>query len=102
MLPIDERVAILEANEKTLFNQTKDLKSEIQAIHKLATSIELLAQKMQSVDEKVDNIDDRLDAIESKDSEDVRYLKRTTISCIITGVITAILGAIFALIMNTN
>lgn len=102
MSPLEEKVSIHEANIKTLFKLMEEVKSEIKAIHKLATSIELLAQKMNSVDEKVGNIDTRLDAIEKQDTDDVRYLKRTTISCIITGVITAILGALFALIMNTN
>lgn len=100
MNPVEEMIATHDANIKTIFKQIDDVKSEIKAIHKLATSIELLAQKMNSVDKKVDNIDDRLDAIESKDSDDVRYYKRTTISCIITGVITAILGALFALIIK--
>jgi chromosome condensin MukBEF ATPase and DNA-binding subunit MukB len=100
MNPIEEKIATHDANIKSIFHQIDDVKSEIKAIHKLATSIELLAQKMNSVDEKVDNIDDRLDAIEKKDSEDIRYYKRTTISCIITGVITAILGAVFALIIK--
>ena len=100
MLPLDERVAIQETNIKTIFKQIEDVKLEIRAIHKLATSIELLAQKMQSVDEKVGNIDTRLDAIERQPSEDIKYYKRTTISCIITGVITAILTAIFTLILK--
>lgn len=99
MLP-EEKVAILETNIKTLFKSLDDVKSEIKAIHKLATSIELLAQKMQSVDEKVGNIDVRLDAIEKQPTEDVRYYKRTLISCIITGVITAVLGALLALIIK--
>lgn len=99
MLP-EEKVAILETNIKTLFKLVDDVKSEIKAIHKLATSIELLAQKMQSVDEKVGNIDVRLDAIEKQPTEDVRYYKRTLISCVITGVITAVLGALLALIIK--
>ena len=100
MLPIEEKVAMHETNIKTLFKLLDDVKSEIKAIHKLATSIELLAQKMQSVDEKVGNIDVRLDAIEKQPTEDVRYYKRTLISCIITGVITAVLGALLALIIK--
>ena len=100
MLPIEEKVAILETNAKTLFKLVDDVKSEIKAIHKLATSIELLAQKMQSVDEKVGNIDTRLDAIEKQPSEDVKYYKRTIISCIATGIITTILGALLALIIK--
>jgi tetrahydromethanopterin S-methyltransferase subunit B len=100
MLPIEEKVAILETNAKTLFKLVDDVKSEIKAIHKLATSIELLAQKMQSVDEKVGNIDTRLDAIEKQPSEDIKYYKRTIISCIATGIITAILGALLALIIK--
>ena len=100
MLPLDERVAIQETNIKTIFKQIDDVKSELKAIHKLATSIELMAQKMQSVDEKVGSIDDRLDAIERQPSEDIRHYKRTTISCIITGVVTAILSAVFALILK--
>ena len=100
MLPLEEKVSIHEANIKTLFKQVEEVKSEIKAIHKLATSIELLAQKMNSVDEKIGNIDTRLDVIEKQDTDDIRYYKRTTISCIITGVITAILSAIFVLIIK--
>lgn len=100
MLPLEEKVAILETNAKTLFKLIDDVKSEIKAIHKLATSIELLAQKMQSVDEKVGNIDTRLDAIEKQPSEDIKYYKRTIIGCVATGIITAILGALLALIIK--
>ena len=91
MLPIEEKVAILETNTKTLFKSIDEVKTEIKAIHKLATSIELLAQKMQSVDEKVGNIDTRLDAIEKQPSEDIKYYKRIIISCVATGIITAVL-----------
>jgi 5'-deoxynucleotidase YfbR-like HD superfamily hydrolase len=100
MLPIEEKVAMHETNIKTLFKLLDDVKSEIKAIHKLATSIELLAQKMQSVDEKVGNIDTRLDAIEKQPSEDIKYYKRIIISCVATGIITAVLGALLALIIK--
>jgi hypothetical protein len=55
---------------------------------------------MQSVDEKVGNIDTRLDAIEKQPSEDIKYYKRTIISCVATGIITAVLGALLALIIK--
>lgn len=100
MLPENEQLAVNTENIKTLFNQMKEVKSEIHAIHKLATSIEILAEKMKSVDENVTNINTRLDRIEEKPSEDLRYYKRTFISCIATGVITAILGALLALIIK--
>ena len=90
----------IHKNIKTIFKQIEEVKSEIKAIHKLATSIELLAQKMQSVDEKVGSIDVRLDAIEKRPVEDMNHYKRTIISCIATGVIAAILGAVFALILK--
>ena len=100
MLPIEEKVAILETNSKTLFKLIDDVKSEIKAIHKFFCGVYQSVYNWQSVDEKVGNIDTRLDAIEKQPSEDIKYYKRTIISCVATGIITAILGALLALIIK--
>lgn len=99
-MEIHERLATLEANDKTIFHQLDEMKAEVHDIHKLATSVELIAKQTVDINKKVDNIDKRLDKVERAPNEDFRYYKRVAISCFVTGIISAILGAVLALILK--
>lgn len=98
-MELHERMARAEADIKNLFHQTKELKNEVNDIHKLTTSVELIAKQTVDINKKVDGIDKRLDTVEKAPAEDLKHYKRAIISCIITGVISLILGAIGALII---
>lgn len=99
-MELHERVATAEADIKNLFHQTKELKNEVNDIHKLTTSVELIAKQTVDINKKVDGIDKRLDTVEKAPAEDLKHYKRIIISCIITGVISLIIGAIGALILK--
>lgn len=99
-MEVHERLASLEANEKNIFHRLDEMKSELHDIHKLASSVEVIANQTVSINEKVDNIDKRLDVVEKAPVKDFKYYKRTVVSCLITGVLTAILGAVLALILR--
>lgn len=99
-MELHERMATAEADIKNLFHQTKELKNEVNDIHKLTTSVELIAKQTVDINKKVDGIDKRLDTVEKAPAEDLKHYKRVIISCIITGVVSAVLGAVIALILK--
>lgn len=99
-MEMHERMATAEANIKNLFHQATELKKEVDDIHKLTTSVELIAKQTVDINKKIDGIDKRLDTVEKAPADDFKHYKRAIISCIITGVVSAVLGAVIALILK--
>ena len=95
----NERVAKLEANEGTIFHQLTEIKNEVKDIRRLTNAVEKMATKMESIDTKVDSMDKRLNSVVNTPAEEFRYYKRTIISCILTGILSAGLGALIALMV---
>lgn len=67
-----------------------DLEKSIQEFHSLALSVNSLATNMEHMVEELKAQGKRLDAIESKDGD----MWRTVVKCILTGVITLVVGFI--------
>lgn len=63
------------------------------AVNKLAVSVEFMA-KEQSEQGK------RLDTLEKEPAENAKYYKRTIISCVITTLVGAVIGALIALLIH--
>lgn len=97
---IVERIAKLEANDVNIFHQLSEIKTEVKDIRRLTTAVEKIAVQTENITHKVDGIDARLDNVEKQSVEEYKHYKRVIVSCVITGIIGTIIGAIFALIIN--
>lgn len=97
---IVERIAKLEANDANIFHQLSEIKTEVKDIRRLTTAVEKIAVQTENITRKVDGIDARLDNVEKQSVEEYKHYKRVIVSCVITGIIGTIIGAIFALIIN--
>lgn len=93
-----ERLAICESNEKNIFHQLDEIKSEVKDICQLTIAVKELAVNTKATAEKVDGICDRLDAVERAPVEDMKHYRRVAVGCVITGIVGAVLGAVLALI----
>lgn len=93
----EERIAVLEANDKNIFRQLDEHKIAIDNIQRLVVSVEKIADKTNSISEKVDQIDDRLNQVEQqpiKRVEKARELILTAILSTIGGLLVGILSTI--------
>lgn len=95
-----ERIATLEANDRTLFHQLDEVKHEVKEIHRLTAAVEAVATQTKSTAEKVDAINERLEGVEKSPTEDFKYYKRTIIGAVFTGVVGIIIGAVLTLIIK--
>jgi len=93
-MTIEEKVAAMEAHESDIDRQISEIKGELKDLRGLTAAIERLAVSVKSMSEKVDKIDGRLASVESEPADEYRHYKRLAIGGIITGVI----GWLFALI----
>ena len=97
---IAERVVKLEADNKNIFHQLTEIKEDVRDIRQLTAAVEKIAVKTDETAKKLDGISERIEAVERLPAEDMRYYRRMAVSCIITGVIGTVLGAVLALILN--
>ncbi len=94
----DERIAVLEANDRNIFHQLDEMKEEIKVLRELIAAVQHLADKTESNTTLLQKVDKRLENIESAPLTDLKHYKRVAVAAIITGVVSAVLGAILALI----
>lgn len=99
-MELHERVARLEADEKTIFHQLTEIKDEVKDIRRLTAAVEKIAVKTESIDEKVDDMGSRISAVENEPAQNFAHYKRLAFGNIITAVISAVCAAILALIMK--
>lgn len=57
-MDIGERVASIEKDVEIIHTEIKDIKSQNEAIYKIATSVEVIAHDLKSMQKKVDSISD--------------------------------------------
>ena len=95
-----ERLAILEAEDKNIFHQHDEIKSEVKDIRRLTAAVEKMAEQMKNTSCKVDAIDRRLNCVEKAPAEDFKHYKQIIINCIITGILGAVIGAVLAMIIK--
>ena len=93
-------VVKLEADNKNIFHQLTEIKEDVRDIRQLTAAVEKIAVKTDETAKKLDGISERIEAVERLPAEDMQYYRRMAVSCIITGVIGTVLGAVLALILN--
>lgn len=86
----------MEKNEKRVEQMTEINKSLI----KLTATMDFMAKEQKRQGDQLAAQGDKIDKIEKEPSENAKYYKRTAISCIITGIISAALGALMALLFK--
>ncbi len=94
----DERIAVLETNDRNIFHQLDEMKEEIKVLRELATALQQLADKTENNTALLQKVDKRLENIESKPAADLNHYKRVAVAALITGVIGAVLGAVLAIL----
>lgn len=79
---------------------------ENELIHKMTTSIEKMAVNMEYMAKEQKRQGDeqikqgrRLEALEREPADNYKYLRRTIISCVVTGILGAIITAVITLII---
>ena len=94
----DERLAVLEANDKNIFHQLNEMKEEIKVLRELATAVQQLADKQENNTALLIKLDNRLDGIESRPGDDLNHYKRVAWAAVISGVVGAVLSAVLTLL----
>lgn len=89
MEELKETVARHDENIKALFEGQKEIRALAKSTNRLALSVEKLAVQMTSHEERIDAIED-----------DSRNKSRTVWTSIVTGIISAALGAMSAFLLK--
>lgn len=100
MPTVTERVAALEANEKTIFRKLDEIRAAVNDIHELSASVKVIATETMNISQKVDKIDCRLSEVEKQPVAAYTHYKRLIVGCIITGVLGAVIVAVMAVILK--
>ena len=95
-----QRVAALEANQKSIYHQLSEIKEDVKDIHRLTVAVERIAVRTETIDGKVDGIDKRLERVESAPAEDYKHFKRLIIGGFITTILAAVLTAVLSQILR--
>lgn len=66
----------------------------IDVVHEVATSVQLLAQESKNTGKKIDNLTEKVEEMEKKPGDEWSKTKVAAITAIVTGLISAGLGAI--------
>ncbi len=98
-LTADERIAVLETNERNIFHQIDEMKEEIKVLRLLATAVQQLADKTENNTALLQKVDKRLANIELQPVGDYNHYKRVIVTALVTGVLGAVLGALLSTII---
>lgn len=102
---VNERLARLEANEKTIFHQLSETEKEIKVLQQLTVAVERLANGQANITEKLDSLDNRfqkveenLSGLEKQPAEDFKYYKRLIFGTLLTSSMATLATAILSLV----
>ncbi len=96
----EERIAVLEANDRNIFHQLDETKQDIRVLLELTKAVQKIADKTDNTASLLEKVDKRLAKIERAPAVNLNNYKQTAVGAIISGVIGIILGAFFALILR--
>lgn len=89
----EHEIGSLKHRVKNCEDQQKDITTLIRSVDKLANNMENMLREQQAQGE-------RLNRLEDTPREDFKYYKRLIIGYLITGVLSAVLGAVVTLIFK--
>ena len=96
----EERIAVLEANDKNIFRQLDEHKIAIDNIQRLVVSVEKIADKTNSISDKVNQIDNRLQEVENKPAKRFEKTREIILTAILSGVFGLLVGVFTSLILR--
>lgn len=99
-MDLNERITYLEAQDQNIFHQLDEIKEDVRDIKRLTVAVERIALQTKATSEQVAGINERLGTLEQAPAEEAKYYKRVIVSCIVTGVISLILGTVLSLIFK--
>lgn len=85
---------------KSLKHRIDEQEEKGNVLNELAISVKVLAVNMENMGKEQIKQGERLERLEREPADDQRYYKRTVVSCIITGVISAVVGGVMAFILQ--
>ena len=85
---------------KSLKQRIDEQEEKGNALNELAISVKVLAVNMENKGKEQIKQGELLERLEREPADDQRYYKRTVVSCIITGVISAVVGGVMAFILQ--
>lgn len=94
----DERLAVLEANDRNIFHQIDEMKEEIKVLRELACAVQQLSDRTENNTALLLKVDSRLESIETQPTADFSHYKRAAVTAIISGAIGAVLTAIISIL----
>lgn len=96
----EERIAVLEANDKNIFHQLDEHKVAIDNIQRLIISVEKIADKTNNISDKVDQIDDRLNLVEKQPLRKYEKLKELILTAILSVIGGIVVGVLTTLLLK--
>ena len=99
MTDVEGKVIKHDEQIKTLFNSVNRLENITTEINKLALSIEKIATNQTAMLEQQKQLRNDVDQIKDQPVRDAHDIKMTVIKCVVSGVVSAIIGALLALII---
>ena len=100
MTDLETKVVQHDEQIKTLFNNMSKLEAVTNEINKLALNIEKLAMNQSQMIEQQSQLKKDVDSIKEQPVKDAHDLKMTIIKLVVTGVLSAIIGALIALVIK--
>ena len=96
----DERLATLEANEKTIFKKLDEQGGQIKDLTRLTVAVEKIATKTDAMSDKLDTIDSRITAVEAAPAEKWKKTTEAIVKAVITALVGGVIGAFLAIILK--
>lgn len=81
----EERIAVLETQQKEIKNDISELKTITETIYRLSYNIETMCNEMKSMNE-------RITALEKEPMENYKSLKKKIVEYIVTAILGIIIG----------
>lgn len=83
-----------------LNSRMEKVENKQEVIFEISKNVEKLAINMEHMANEQKNIKDRIDNLEKEPIENVKYYKRVAISCIITAIVSGVIGALITLLIK--
>lgn len=100
MVTNEERIAVLEANDRNIFHQLDEHKLAIENIQRLVISVEKIADKTNSISDKVDQIDERLNQVEQQPMKRIQKAREIILTSILSTIGGLIVGILSTLLLK--
>lgn len=84
---------------KSLKHRVDKCEDQNKTLNKLVSSVDVLAVNMTHMAEEQKKQGDKLEKLEKEPAEEYKHYKRLIIGCVITGVLSAIIGAVLATVL---